>query len=352
MANIQKRILKDGTISFRVQVRMKGHPAQVASFTRLTDAKKWAEDTQSAIRNGRHFKSSTAKRYTLEWLIDKYTREVLDISPKPTRNQRLYLGYWKQTLGDYALSEVTRARISEYRNKIIGSANQYGKERGLASANRYTEALGAMLEYAMREWEFIEQNPVRSLKKLKEPRGRVRFLNDIERSNLLEMCRSSTNPFLHIIVVLALSTGARKNEILSLKWQDVDFERRRMIFHETKNGERRSVPLQGCALGLMLDHTKNRRNDTDYVFPAKGRNQPVDIRTAWENAVKNASITDFRFHDLRHSCASYLAMNNASLTEIAEVLGHKTLQMVRRYAHISECHTAGVVARMNEKVFG
>jgi len=333
-------------------VRMKGYPAQVASFTRLTDAKKWAEDTQSAIRNGRHFKNSTAKQHTLEWLIDKYTREVLDIQPQATHNQRTYLSYWKECLGEYILADITRARVSECRNSLIGTVNRFGNERGLTTANRYPEALGAMLEHAMREWEIIEQNPVRSLKKLKEPRGRVRFLSDIERANLLEACRASANPFLHIIVVLALSTGARKNEILSLKWQDVDFNRQRLIFHETKNGDRRSAPLKGHALSLMLEHTKNRRNDTDYVFPAKEKNQAIDIRTAWVNAVENAKIIDFRFHDLRHSCASYLAMNNASLTEIAEVLGHKTLAMVRRYAHISEGHTSSVVARMNEKIFG
>jgi integrase len=80
--------------------------------------------------------------------------------------------------------------------------------------------------------------------------------------------------------------------------------------------------------------------------------KPIDLRTPWETALKNAGIEDFRFHDLRHSAASYLAMNGASLAEIAEVLGHKTLQMVRRYAHLSEAHTTNVVASMNEKIFG
>jgi integrase len=80
--------------------------------------------------------------------------------------------------------------------------------------------------------------------------------------------------------------------------------------------------------------------------------QPVDIRTAWENALKKAGIEDFRFHDLRHSAASYLAMNGASLAEIAEVLGHKTLQMVKRYAHLSEAHTHSIVSKMNERIFG
>ncbi len=78
----------------------------------------------------------------------------------------------------------------------------------------------------------------------------------------------------------------------------------------------------------------------------------MDLRSPWETAVKKAELQDFKFHDLRHSAASYLAMNGASLAEIAEVLGHKTLQMVKRYAHLSEGHTACVVASMNNKIFG
>ena len=89
-----------------------------------------------------------------------------------------------------------------------------------------------------------------------------------------------------------------------------------------------------------------------YLFPGKFPKKPIDIRSAWEMAVKRSEILDLRFHDLRHSCASYLAMNGASLAEIAEVLGHKTLAMVKRYAHLSENHTAKVVSSMNEKIFG
>lgn len=96
---------------------------------------------------------------------------------------------------------------------------------------------------------------------------------------------------------------------------------------------------------------KIRRIDTTLIFPSTSLKQPVDLRFPWEKALKASKIEDFRFHDLRHTTASYLAMNGASLAEIAEVLGHKTLSMVKRYAHLSESHTANVVARMNEKFF-
>jgi integrase len=83
---------------------------------------------------------------------------------------------------------------------------------------------------------------------------------------------------------------------------------------------------------------------------ADGR-APIDLRAAWARALQAAAITDFRFHDLRHSAASYLAMSGASLVEIAAILGHRTLQMVQRYAHLAEGHTASVVARMNATLF-
>jgi integrase len=257
-----------------------------------------------------------------------------------------------EQIGDYVLADVNSALITEHRNKLIGTINRYGKKIGISTANRYTTALGHVFTVAVNEWEWLENNPVRKIKKLQEPRGRVRYLDDKERKKLLEACKESENPYLYLITILALSTGARKNEILNLKWQDIEFGRGLFTIHETKNGERRSMPLKGYALDLMKQHNKLRNLKCDYVFPSKSFCQPIDIRTAWENAVKKAELLDFRFHDLRHSAASYLAMNGASLAEIAEVLGHKTLQMVKRYAHLSEAHTATVVEKMNNKIFG
>ena len=122
--------------------------------------------------------------------------------------------------------------------------------------------------------------------------------------------------------------------------------------HKTKNGERRRVALVGHALELLIEHNKVRRLDTDLLFPGKNPTKPIDLRKPFETAVNKAEITDFKWHDLRHCTASYLAMNGASLAEIAEVLGHKTLQMVKRYAHLSEAHTTGVVGRLNDRIFG
>ncbi len=213
-------------------------------------------------------------------------------------------------------------------------------------------ALSHAFSIAMKEWEWIEDSPISRVSKPKEPRGRVRFLDDDERKRLLESCKESTNSYLHTIVVIALSTGMRISEILNLEWQNVDLDKGRVILYETKNGDIRQVAITGHALELLKAHNKFRRLDTNLLFPGKFPKKPIDIRSAWNAAIKRAEIQDFRFQDLRHCCASYLAENSASLAEIAEVLGHKTLAMVKRYAHISDNHTAGVLEKMNQKIFG
>jgi integrase len=244
-------------------------------------------------------------------------------------------------------------------------------------------ALSHAFTIAVNEWGWLDDTPMRKVKKPAVPRGRVRFLSEDstapdgsvikgERTRLLKACEESDNSYLYTVVVLALSTGMRQGEIMGLTWENVDLHQCRATLYETKNGEIRVIPLSGKALELLKTHAKVRRLellkthakvrrlDTDLLFPGKPfydenrkkQYKPMDLRAPWEKALKKAGIEDFRFHDLRHSAASYLAMNGASLAEIAEVLGHKTLQMVKRYAHLSEAHTAGVVARMNARIFG
>jgi integrase len=130
----------------------------------------------------------------------------------------------------------------------------------------------------------------------------------------------------------------------------VDLKRGVLTFRETKNGETRVVPLTGYACDVFTQHTKIRRLDTTLVFPSRTGKKPLGIRVAWDYASKRAGVTNFRFHDLRHSAASYLTMHGATLAEIAEVLGHKTLTMVKRYSHLTEAHTRSVVERMNRAV--
>lgn len=359
MANIEKRTTQDGKTSYRVKVRLKGYPAQSATFDRLTDAKKWAAATESAIREGRHFKTTEAKKHTLAELVDRYIRDVLAKNPKAAEDRKHHLQWWKDAIGAYALADITPALLGECRDRLMNEG------RANATAAKYLAVLSHAFSVAVGEWGWLEISPVGKVKKPSLPRGRVRFLSDDERARLLEACRGSKNPALYPVVVLALSTGMRQGEIMGLYWRDpknppehrawgvVDLNAGRIVLHLTKNGERRVVPLVGHALEQVRELAKVRRLDTGLLFPGKAEpGEPIDLRQPWEKALEKADIHDFRFHDLRHSAASYLAMNGASLAEIAETLGHKTLQMVKRYSHLSEAHTASVVERMNAKIFG
>ncbi|MBF0213600.1 MAG: site-specific integrase [Magnetococcales bacterium] len=353
MASIQERINQDGSVSYRVQVRLKGHPVQRATFARKTDAKKWASQTESAIQQGRHFQTSESKKHTLGDMIDRYLSDVMPSKPKSARDQTRQLNWWKNELGIRPLADCTPALLAEYRDRLAKGEPQ-GTPRTPATINRYLAALSHVFTIAVKEWAWVESNPLSKVRKPSEPRGRVRFLSDDERERLLAACRESPNPYLYAVVVLGLSTGMRAGEIMGLTWDVVDLDQGRIILHDTKNMERRLVPLMGHALAVLKEFAKVRRIDTPLLFPSKGprHDVPMLMRAPWMDALTKAEITDFHFHDLRHSCASYLAMNHASLAEIAEVLGHKTLSMVKRYAHLSEAHTADVVGRMNDKIFG
>src|SRR5579862_6946786 len=173
MANIEKRITKDGNATFRVKVRLKGFPVQSASFERLTDARKWAQQTESAIREGRHFKTSASKRHTLTEAIDRYIESVLPSKPKSEYTQQGQLKWWKETIGSYTLADVTPALIAQYRDKLLQEKPKNREARTLATVNRYLAALSHVFTIAVKEWGWVEENPLRKVTKMKEPRGRV-----------------------------------------------------------------------------------------------------------------------------------------------------------------------------------
>jgi integrase len=347
MATIDVRKGLDGKVAYRARVRRKGHATHTATFTTRAEARKWIAITEGAIFEQRHFPAKASAQRTLGDMIERYVRDILPQKRRNTIvNQQQQLRWWFSHLGHSLLSDITPNLIAEYRDSLLQ------QQKSSSTVRRYLFVLSHMYTIGIREWHRIEENPVLKVSKPREPRGRVRFLSDEERERLLKACQVSKNPHLSTVVVLALATGGRKNELLSLQWKDIDLTRGSLTFHETKGGERRAVPLTGHALALLKAHARIRRIDTAYVFPSVQGQQGMSIREAWKYAVKRADIHNFRFHDLRHSYASYLAMTGASLLEIAELLGHKTLAMVKRYAHLTEAHTRSVVERMTRAVFG
>jgi len=352
MAVIEKRETKDGLLKYRVKVRIKGHPVQTETFNRLTDAKLWAQKTEVAIRDGFYFPRTESRKHTLAELIERYTTEVLPHhKPKWISDLKPRLEWWKAEIGSSLVADITPTIIVQCREKLVRETIRGGKKRSPTSANRYLGALSHVFTIAVNEWDCLDDNPSRKVKKFREPRGRSRYLTTDELESLLVACEQSRCCCLYLIVILAVSTGMRRGEILKLHWRDLHLKEGFLVLQETKNSESRRVALHGPALDLLKNHRRVRRIDTDLVFPSPSSDKPLDIRSAWEIARKRAGLEDFRFHDLRHCAASYLAMNGATLRDIAEVLGHKTLRMVKRYSHLSEAHTSQVVAKMNESLF-
>jgi len=351
---IEQRINADGNISYRVKVRLRGQPSQSATFERRTDAKRWKQQTESAIREGRYFKTHEARKHDVAEVIDRYLKQVKRDKPKRHDDVEPMLKWWSDEIGYCLLSDLSKQLILQKRDKLLSTRKKDDADRSNARVNRIMAALRHALTVATNQWEWLEENPMRKITQLPEPKGRVRFLSNDERKRLLAACQQSKNPYLYLIVTLALSAGPRKGEILNLRWSDVALQRKTIVLYDTKNGDNRLLHLAGLAMELMKKHQESyRKDDNGLVFPSPhDPKRPIDIRSAWEHVLDVAKVEDFKFHDLRHSAASYMIMNGATLAEVAEVLGHKTYEMVKRYSHLSEAHTASVVEAMNEKIFG
>lgn len=350
MATIETRRNADGTTSYRARVRVRGHRPETATFGRRTDAKAWAKGIEAAIQEGRHLPTVEARRHTLAELIDRYIRDVIPQKSPTAAKQTPQLNWWRAELGDLIVADVSRARIAEARDRLASSETKPGVRRSPSTVNRYLAALSHAFTIAVREWGWLESNPAHLVRRLPEPNGRVRFLSPEEREHLLAACKASPDSRLYPVVMIALLTGARAGEILGLRWADVDLQRGRLTFHRTKNKERRGVRLAAPALEALRDYAKVRRIDTELVFPGPKGDGPGEPRKAWLAALKAAKIEGFRFHDLRHSAASELAMMGASPSEIAAILGHKTLSMVKRYSHIADAHSDALLDRLAERV--
>jgi integrase len=153
---------------------------------------------------------------------------------------------------------------------------------------------------------------------------------------------------------MALVTGARKSEILTLRWRDIDVQAGMVCFRNTKNGSDCTITLVDPVLTFLRERHQGSviPHPGSYVFPAPCRTKPLDIRTAWETAVRKAALKDFHFHDLRHTTASYLRIDGHSLEDIGDLLGHRSLIVTRRYAHLDDSYQQKMLGSTMGKVFG
>lgn len=259
------------------------------------------------------------------------------------------------------LDQITPLKIEKWRS-ICLKDNQ-----APATVNRNLVVLRSIISKAV-QWSVISEHPLRNLKQLKVDRSpNVRYLSEDEEGRLREVLdkredrlraeRKNANswrlergdelfpdlaqqPFadyLKPLVLLSLNTGARQGELFRLQWGDIDFDRKNMVL--VMRGKRKShtrhIPLNKEAFQTLYDWRTMRSLEDKLVFPSKNREKFDNIQTSWENLRKAAKITDFRWHDMRHHFASKLVMNGVPLNTVRELLGHTSLEMTLRYAHLA-----------------
>ncbi len=351
MATIKSRIGKDGKVSWRAQIRLKGFPMQSRTFESQKDAKAWVAVTEGQIREGRFNYLPESQRKTLSDAIQRY----IDFEVPRRRSDRkkvIYqLEWWRAQLGHLILKDVTTARVRQCQDKLEMSLSQRGTPMAPATVLRYMVTLSHLFSVASKQWEWTSDNPVLRVKKPVPNNTRDRVLGDEEKKLLLAACKASRCRYLYTAVVLALSTAGRRNEVLGLRWSDIDFNRRQLKFEKTKNGQKRSVPLPTSACAALLELKKVQMLHSPFVFPRDDGKAPQQIEKHWREALKAADVQDFRFHDLRHTAATNLAASGATLLQLKEILGHKTVQMVARYAHLTTNHNTEILERAAALMF-
>lgn len=351
MATIEKRISEKGVTSYRVRVRISGEKPSTRTFKRLTDAKAWAATAEADTGRGIHVPTSKERRRTLGELIDRYLLEQLPLKSNEAgiERQTAMLGRWKARAGHLALDKLTPEAVSGFRAAIARRLKADGTKISGATVNRELAALSAVCKWGWKELRWLRENPVLAVTKASESTGIVRFLSESERKALMAACKTSTDPNIGMAVMLALATGARYSNLRNLTWADVDFDRHTLRFVETKNGQPRYLPVVGAAQDALRAHYDRDPTQAGWVFKGSREAVPADLDKPWRTLRKEAGLVGFRFHDLRHTTASYLTMNGASLAEVAEALGHRTLVMAKRYSHQSGEHVRATLASMADK---
>ena len=339
--------------SYRVRIRMKGGQYFDRSFKSKTLAKKWKRDMESAIEHDRYEFTNPATKHTLAELIDLYIERILPSKPKNAKNTLRHLLWWKQELGHLLLAQIRPSLIAEKRDELLAGFVRDSKLRSPSTVVRYLSSLSHVFSKAVKEWEWLRENPVFKIEKPKQAQGRKRVLDEVEQKRLLQACEESGSKDLFLVVALALGTGMRKGEIMSLQWKDINFsDGKAIIFLEkTKNGRPRSILITGLLLSLLQNRRANQRGDS-LLFPSPNcPSRPIDIRSAWEKALDKAGIEGFVFHGLRHQAASCAATIENNPLVIGELLGHETLQMTRHYVHLPSVHMHAMVEALQTKVF-
>lgn len=337
MAKIQTRKGVKGT-TYRVDVTHQGSRI-TKSFKVKRDAERFAAQFVLDADSAHILTNHTLNTLTLTEAVSEYLERYTGRDP----NMANRLSWWTERLGHKPLGKISRRDIKT----CLDSLRYEGKAP--ATCNRRKMMLSAVFQFCNEEYD-IKHNPCREIRQLPENNAIIRFLTESELAKLLEAVKKSEWERLYLLVITALTTGARRSELIKLRWSDIDFQTKTAYLAKTKNSERRVLPLTPPVIAEL---EKFREVGSGHLFPhASGQGPFIHFDYRWKSAKRDAGLDNFRFHDLRHSCASFLAMAGAGLLEIADALGHKSLNMTKRYAHLCVEHKTKLIDRVFSEVGG
>jgi integrase len=366
MATLTRKVGTTGNVAYLCQVRIKGFkPA--ARTVRVTatvnepaakaQAEGWAAKLEKELRE--QAEAGATRRditqMTIATLLDEYKKDPEVQQMGSWVNLVGLLKWWTDNYGTVRLLNVGVTMLREAREKLRTTAtgrSHHKKTRAPGTVNRKLMALRSVWNWGHANG-FIPQERVWPKKlMMKEPRGRVRYLSDAELARLLEA--SKADPVMRAAIVVALSTGIRRGELLRLQWKDLDFVGSKLTVHLSKNGDARTVYLTSETIEALKALKKLPVVSTTWVL-MQANGKPLNrnpIETRWRKIRKAAALTDFHFHDLRHSCASFLAQNGSNLMQIGAQLGHRSLNVTLRYAHLVEGAPTPAHAAIDAKLRG
>ena len=325
MATIDPRLDKDGNrIGWQARVRKRGYPAQTKTFRVKSEAAAWAKSVETEMERGAWRDRKDAENTTLKEALDRYAEEVTT-RKKEQKSELAKIRQWQsRPIASMFMSNVRGREVSG----VVKDMEAEGK--GGNTVRLHLAVLSHLYTVARAEWGMESlANPVELIRKPKLPTGRDRRLVGNEEERLMAECAASKSLYLKPVVMFALETGMRVDEIIEKTlWEHVDVRKRKVLLIDTKNGTDRNVPLSSVAIAT-LDRLP-RAAASGKVFNTTYN----AIHLAYVRACKRAAIEGLTFHDLRHEATSRLFEKGLNPMQVAAITGHKTLQMLKRYTHL------------------
>ena len=359
MTVIRLRKTSKGVKKYQAYIRIKGYKPIMKTFDKYSSAAEWAKKIEVQMKEGSYKEIPNELEQKLqtdfknmESLINFYKTNIAPQKYSYAEKYNVMFDWWINQIGQIKIQDLTASMITACKQILINEKiKKKDKEvtRGNSTINKYLMCLSAILTYAVKDLEIIENNPVSKVSLMPKPNGRTRFLTIDEIKSFAEACKNHSD-FLYIFFLIAISTGGRYAEVLNLKIENIDFQNNQVHYLNTKNNENRGVPIDKNILNLVKQYMLENSINEGYLFINKEKTKKLYIRGYLQNVIKKIGLKDFHIHDIRHTTASYIAMNGGSLLDIAEILGHKSLVMARRYSHLTDKHTATVLNKVTNNI--